>query len=66
MTTNDESYPKLIGIFCDKCDEFHEADYLVKDSDTPEIYFGYARKYLAQQGWKITPGSDLCPQCAKV
>lgn len=47
-------------VYCDSC--FTEAthDYLVPaGADSLDV----ARTYMGNNGWTITPGRDLCPQC---
>lgn len=48
----------LVVIYCDRCGVEHRGDYIGADR---EDRFASARAYLATQGWRISPGLDLCP-----
>lgn len=59
-----EPHPSFIVVFCDECGKQVGADYLVRETDSSEIRLGYARTSMAEKGWYIRPGIDLCPSCA--
>lgn len=59
------SYPCLIGIFCDVCGETDERDYLVHEDWTQQQRFAAARKHLNANGWRCDVAGDFCPEHAK-
>lgn len=61
MATRDYDDIVAVTVFCDECEYATTGDYKVaagKDS------LATAREYLAQHGWHISPGQDICAECA--
>jgi hypothetical protein len=58
----DRGHVRLMGVFCDNCSATLEADFIAA---TQEQGLAAVRAWVAREhGWKITPGSDLCAECA--
>jgi hypothetical protein len=57
-------YPQQIAVNCDHCDTEHRGDYLVRDIDTEQARFEYARVFLRAQGWRCDATGDHCPDCS--
>lgn len=56
-------YPAAIGVFCDRCANTFEGDFVVSDDMDQAARFEAARAHLRREGWSCTPSGDLCPAC---
>lgn len=61
---SDDFYPTQVGVFCDRCGDTVEADYLVGAEDDQATRFGIARAHLRTVGWQCDDRGDFCPDHA--
>jgi hypothetical protein len=60
---SESHYPTQVGVFCDRCGDTVEADYLVGVDDDQAARFEIARGHLRTVGWRCDAKGDLCPAC---
>lgn len=58
---SDDFYPCQVGIFCDRCGDTVEADYVVGANDAQPERFEIARAHLRSVGWSCDGRGDFCP-----
>ncbi|HET9144113.1 hypothetical protein [Actinophytocola sp.] len=59
-----EMYPCRLGVFCDRCLDTFESDFIVSTEMTPAERLGVVRKHVVKQlGWTCDQRGDYCPNC---
>lgn len=58
------AYPRLLGVFCDKCDTTFEGDFLVAEDWTKAQRLDCVRTHVREKlGWACDDRGDFCPAC---
>jgi hypothetical protein len=59
-----ELYPCQLGIFCDRCGETFEGDFIVSVNMTRDERLGVIRKHMTTvHGWRCDEHGDICYRC---
>lgn len=59
-----ELYPCRLGVFCDRCGETFEGDFIVSVNMTSAERLGVVRKHVTTvRGWRCDERGDFCDHC---
>ncbi len=59
-----ELYPCRLGVFCDRCEDTFEADFIVSTEMTPAERLAVVRRHVVTvRGWRCDKTGDFCKHC---
>jgi len=59
-----ELYPCRLGVFCDRCEDTFEGDFIVSIQMTPTERLAVVRRHVVERlGWHCDQRGDFCTDC---
>lgn len=59
-----ELYPCRLGVFCDRCEDTFEADFIVSTQMTKAERLAVVRRHVVTvRGWRCDKRGDYCADC---
>jgi hypothetical protein len=59
-----ELYPSQLGVFCDKCEDTFEGDFIVSVTMSKTERLAVVRRHVvAMLGWQCDERGDFCKSC---
>lgn len=62
-----ELYPCRLGVFCDRCEDTFEADFIVSTEMTKAERLAVVRNHVVKRlGWRCDKTGDFCNHCLRM